>query len=1061
MPPRFFTSPYKNILATPAKREGWYSELPVTNSAASDASEVIATTGAYWIAQGSASGSLVCVPWDREPGKFGTKAPALQTGLRVSTLATDDFDELLAVGGDNGTLNVYTLPPASTFADSAAPHSPSPVFSASASPAGKPVDVLSFHPLASSLLLAASATTLSIFDASSSSSAAAHAITLPSPVWSAQWSADGRSVSATTRDGHLRLYDVRSPSSAQPALDVVAHAGLNKPSRHIHLSHLGGGAQQVLTTGFSRMREREYALFDLRNTSTSSGALKMQRIDTNTGVLEPLLDRERGIVYLAGRGDMTLRWVEVPASSPAGSFNEGAAPLPVPVLGAALAPPRCWDLMKTEVGRLVVLGAGGADAVVPVQVTVPRRQYLDFHADLYPPVSARVPAQSAADWLAASPEDVRFLEQRQLDPTKPWPAKDASASSADSKPSASSSAVKAPAPVPTTQAKAEPTVQTTEKSSPVPVVPADTPKPAEAPAPPAAEAAAPTPPIATPSPSSASAAPSATASTGRPTFGSKPASPAPVAAAVPTAQLSDLSLDKAPAASSPVAPPTTSAPVAAAAPSTPPTTLGAFVPAGEPFNPGWSRKFLAGTTPLKPEFYDVHDLSSTMGNDVQLLKASPTYLFYPLAGPGGRIAYHPLSRPGRLPVHPSTLAIGGTVVEFAVDPFDGGSRAFVAGDDGAVRVFELPRETQGWTEGEERNEAARVLTDPKMDRISELLPHPAAKDLLLTVSDDRGNPTARLWNVATGELLLQAELPKGGVSSAAWSPDGSLLAVATKNKQVHVLDPRKPADTLVSTASHDSVRPVRLAWASESHLVSTGFNRAASRELALYNLDGASKQLSQLGKTSLDVSPAPLFPFVDLDTHIVLLYSRGDRSCLAYELNFSPPSPYDAFAKLPTFEHASLQSGFAFLPKTRNNVKAVEIVRALRLTPSTIEIVSFGVPRAKAEFFQDDIFVPTRNVEKPSMTAAEYVAGANKPLEMVDLRPEGMKPLSEAPAPAKKVNTRSLIKQDGLTDIEREQQHLDQLFQSAKAEGGADAASDDDDVPAVRNKHTPADDDDW
>lgn len=188
------------------------------------------------------------------------------------------------------------------------------------------------------------------------------------------------------------------------------------------------------------------------------------------------------------------------------------------------------------------------------------------------------------------------------------------------------------------------------------------------------------------------------------------------------------------------------------------------------------------------------------------------------------------------------------------------------------------------------------------------------------------------------------------VSSAAWSPDGSLLAVATKNKQVHVFDPRKSADTLVSTASHDSVRPVRLVWASESHLVSTGFNRAASRELALYTLDSASKQLSQLGKTSLDVSPAPLFPFVDLDTHIVLLYSRGDRSCLAYELNFAPPSPYDAFAKLPTFEHASLQSGFAFLPKTRNNVKAVEIVRALRLTPSTIEVVSFGVPRAKVRF---------------------------------------------------------------------------------------------------------------
>lgn len=41
---------------------------------------------------------------------------------------------------------------------------------------------------------------------------------------------------------------------------------------------------------------------------------------------------------------------------------------------------------------------------------------------------------------------------------------------------------------------------------------------------------------------------------------------------------------------------------------------------GEPFNPKWSRHFLAGKTPLKPDYFDVHDVSSTMSNDVQLLQ---------------------------------------------------------------------------------------------------------------------------------------------------------------------------------------------------------------------------------------------------------------------------------------------------------------------------------------------------------------------------------------------------------------------------------------------------------
>lgn len=232
-----------------------------------------------------------------------------------------------------------------------------------------------------------------------------------------------------------------------------------------------------------------------------------------------------------------------------------------------------------------------------------------------------------------------------------------------------------------------------------------------------------------------------------------------------------------------------------------------------------------------------------------------------------------------------------------------------------------------------------------MDRVIELKHHPVAKDLLLSLSDDRGNPTARLWNVATGDLLLQFEVPKGGISSAAWSPDGQLLALATKNKQIHVFDPRDVAGSIVSSASHESIRPVRLAWAADRRLLSTGFTRSASRELLLFATD--DKKLVQIGKTNLDISPAALFPFVDLDTRIALLYSRGDRSCFAFELDLDPKSPQQAFTKLPAFEHASLQVGFAFLPKARVDVKAVEIVRALRLTQKEVEVVSFTIPRAK------------------------------------------------------------------------------------------------------------------
>lgn len=145
------------------------------------------------------------------------------------------------------------------------------------------------------------------------------------------------------------------------------------------------------------------------------------------------------------------------------------------------------------------------------------------------------------------------------------------------------------------------------------------------------------------------------------------------------------------------------------------------------------------------------------------------------------------------------------------------------------------------------------------------------------------------------------------------------------------------------------MRPVRLVWASDSHLVSTGFNRCASRELILTFVDrtATTTKVSQVGKQSLDVSPAPLFPYVDIDTRLLFLYSRGERSCPLYEIDLKPNSkqPFDKLSS--SFEHGTLQSGFAFFPKTSVDVKAVEVVKALRLTPHEVQVISFTVPRAK------------------------------------------------------------------------------------------------------------------
>lgn len=448
---------------------------------------------------------------------------------------------------------------------------------------------------------------------------------------------------------------------------------------------------------------------------------------------------------------------------------------------------------------------------------------------------------------------------------------------------------------------------------------------------------------------------------------------------------------------------------------------------------------MASKTPLKPDYHDVHSQNAGVGPDMDLFKASTLYFFYPLAGPGGRLAVHPIAAKGRLPTHIPGLVCGSGITDYALDPFDP-ARVFVACEDSAVRVWSVPSDLSA-----DMDACAKTLSDSSMDKVTLLRPHPTASDLLLTVSNDRGDPSLRVWDVTKGNVVLKRSVG-GGITSAAWSPEGKLLALATRSKSVIVLDLRE--ETSRVAPAHDSVRPARLEWVSDECFISTGFTRSASRELILYRV-GA--EVAVVAKQTLDVSPAPLFPHADLDTNVLFLHSRGERTVLAIEVQPNDAAP---FTNLPPFSDGALQSGLAYLPKRHNDIAGVEIVRALRLTPSAVQVVSFSIPRAKADFFQDDVFPPTRDVEAPALTAEAWFRGENAESRRISLQPNGMQPLSQAPVEAPKASTRSQIA-DGpvMTDSQKQDAFYDRLFDAAKDDSSEESDYD--------NRGTAPDDDDW
>jgi len=111
----------------------------------------------------------------------------------------------------------------------------------------------------------------------------------------------------------------------------------------------------------------------------------------------------------------------------------------------------------------------------------------------------------------------------------------------------------------------------------------------------------------------------------------------------------------------------------------------------KPFNPGWSRKFLAGKSPLIPS-YDQIPALSTLHQDSQCLAATCDLVFFPIQGPGGRIGVHPLKKKGRMQVGGEGYLSGGVeVTDFAVEPFKRkeGTRVALAGEDGVIRVWSV------------------------------------------------------------------------------------------------------------------------------------------------------------------------------------------------------------------------------------------------------------------------------------------------------------------------------------------------------------------------------------
>jgi coronin-1B/1C/6 len=148
-----------------------------------------------------------------------------------------------------------------------------------------------FNPAAENVLATASGDfTVKLWDIEAGSSKLT--LKLGDIVQSLSWSANGSLLVTTSRDKKLRIWDVRQE---RPVHETAGHSGA-KNSRAVWM----GEHDRIATTGFSKMSDRQLALWDVRAPREPINGFRV--LDSISGVCMPFWDDGTQCLYLAGKG---------------------------------------------------------------------------------------------------------------------------------------------------------------------------------------------------------------------------------------------------------------------------------------------------------------------------------------------------------------------------------------------------------------------------------------------------------------------------------------------------------------------------------------------------------------------------------------------------------------------------------------------------------------------------------------------------------------------------------------------------------------------------------------
>jgi len=103
----------------------------------------------------------------------------------------------------------------------------------------------------------------------------------------------------------------------------------------------------------------------------------------------------------------------------------------------------------------------------------------------------------------------------------------------------------------------------------------------------------------------------------------------------------------------------------------------------------------------------------------------------------------------------------------------------------------------------------------------------------------------RIWDVQLEKSVYRYDGNTSAPWSLAWNHDGSLTSIVTKDKKMHIIDPRQQSAVAVID-SHEGSKAQRLQWKGKHNmLISLGTNDGNDREYIVRDPRDWTKPLQQ------------------------------------------------------------------------------------------------------------------------------------------------------------------------------------------------------------------------